>query len=87
MVYRRKWTINRMLIMKTNLLQLKRKHPKWFNFLYHDIWLNRYSRIIVEKASKQISREKDEAWEKQDRVMYDLLTMIDEMYQTILYDL
>lgn len=70
--------------MKTNLLQLKRKHPKWFNFLYHDIWLNRYSRIIMEKAFKQISREKDEAWEKQDRAKYDFLTSLDEIYQMLI---
>lgn len=73
--------------MKTNLLQLKRKHPKWFNFLYHDIWLNRYSRIIVENARKQISREKDEAWEKQDRAKYDFLTLLDEMYQTLIVEI
>lgn len=73
--------------MKTNLLQLKRKHPKWFNFLYHDIWLNRYIRRLVKNVRKQISREKDEAWEKQDRAKYDLLTLLDEMYQTLIDEL
>ncbi len=69
--------------MKTNLLQLKRKHPKRFHFLYGDELENRHIRRLVAKARGVISREKDEAWEKQDRYKYDLLTMIDEMYQTL----
>ena len=69
--------------MKTNLLQLERKHPKWFYFLYGDELANRYMRRVVAEARGRISREKDEAWEKQDRDKYDLLTLVDEMCQTL----
>ena len=70
--------------MKTNLLSLKRKHPKLFRFLYHDEWLHRYVRRVGEKALKELGREKDKAWEEHDRDKYDLLTMIDDMYQTLI---
>lgn len=70
--------------MKTNLLSLKRTHPKLFDFLYHYVWLDRYIRRKVVKARDEISREKDKAWAEQDRDKYDFLTTIDEMFQTII---
>ena len=72
--------------MKTNLLQLIRKHPKLFLFLYRDIWLNRRIRREAAKWRKQIAKRKDTAWARQDRCMYDLLAMYEEIIKRY-YDL
>ena len=70
--------------METSLLSLKRKHPKLFNFFYRDEWLRRYVRREVNKSREKIAKQKDSAWLQQDRDMYDLLTMLDEIYKTII---
>ena len=73
--------------MKTNLLQLKRKHPKWFYFLYRDELLHRLIRRAVAKSRKRIAKSKDAAWSKQDRDMYDFLTMMDGIVEHYFYDI
>ena len=73
--------------MKTNLLSLIRNHPKWFDFLYHDEWMEKRLRREVAKGFKQIAKCKDEAWAKQDRCMYDFLTMYEEIIEKYYHNL
>lgn len=73
--------------MKTNLLSLIRKHPKLFFSLYRDELLRRCLRRELAKGCKQFAKCKDAAWAKQDRFMYDFLTMYEEIIKNYYYNL